>query len=940
MKKLILMAALMLVSMTGALAQFNPYEQVPDDPEVRKGVLDNGLTYYIRHNAKPENQAEFYIFHNVGAIQEEDAQQGLAHFTEHMAFNGTKNFPGKRLIEWAESIGVKFGYNLNAATGLDITYYNMSNVPLTREGIIDSALLVLHDWSYFISMEPEEIDKERGVIVEELRTHNSADWRVYEKSLPYIYGDSKYSQRNLIGYESGLRSFAHNEIKDFYHRWYRTDLQTLVVVGDFDVDMMEAKIKTVMADIPKVENPEEKITYFIPENEEPIVGVITDPELTSSSVQLIIKRDSNEPEINKTMIVQIYNALDFFISSITNERLRDIAQKPNAPFTSASISNGNLTVAHDMISASANAREGETLKAFEALYTEIERVTRYGFTESELERAKERILRSVEQSYDRRNDRRNNEFPWVYINNFKDNTPMPSAEKEYELDKMIFGMIELPMLNEFAQKGRFVRDNQVVLVNAPEKEGTYIPTVADIEAVIEKVRNAEIEAPVDNTVKEPLIPEGTKLKGSKVKKSETDRFGATVWTLKNGVKVVVKPTDFKADEITLSIDAMGGSSNLPQEMLTSADVYGAYKSMAGVGKFSATELRKQLTGKVASVSPYLGSYSNGFHGTASTKDLETLMQLVYLNFTSPRYDESDYGVVMDRLKTQFLNLRSNPMVALQENLTNTIYNNNPRRRMMTYERLDEAKFEDIQKIDQALFSDPDEFVFTFVGSINIDEFKPLVEKYIGSLKKSNKSLSWVDDGVRIPHGVIENRFTTPMQAPKTTIVYVYNGQIAYTMKNSLLFDALSQILNIRYLESIREEKGGTYSVATIADIEFTPVESYTILITFDTDPAMADELTEIVELEMRKIAENGVRAEDLSKVKEYINKKYPDDIKQNGYWRGAISTLHTSGHDFISGYLEEMNSITNEDLQTLAKTIIEEGNIVKIIMDPTPAAAE
>ena len=855
-----------------------------------------------------------------------------------MALNGTKNLPGKQIIEWTESIGVKFGANLNAGTGLEMTFYHMTNVPLTRESIIDSALLVLHDWSYFIAMEPEEIDKERGVIVEELRTRNTADTRVREKLANYIYGDTKYAKRNLIGYEDGLRNFPHKEIVDFYHRWYRTDLQAIIVVGDFDVDMMEAKIKTVMADIPAVENPEEKVLYFIPENEEPIVGIVTDRELTESSVEVIYKRDSFEPEDNNTMMVQLYNVLDNLTTSITNERFRDIAQKPNAPFISASIGNGSLSETCDAMIASADAREGETLQAFEALYTELERVARYGFTESELERAKERALRNAQQAYDRRDDRRSGEFAWTYINNFKSNSPMLSAENEWEIDQMLINLIELPVLNGFIMSERFVQDNQVALITAPEKEGVSIPVAAEVEAVIAKVRGAEIEAPVDTTVKEPLIPEGTKLKGSKVKNVETDRFDATVWTLKNGVRVVVKPTDFKTDEIIVNIAAMGGTSNLPVEMITSANFYGSYKSMAGVGKFSASDLRKQLTGKAASVSPYLSDYNNGFYGSASPKDLETLMQLIYLNFTSPRYDESDFGVAMDRVKSQYVNLRSNPMFILQENLFNTLYGNNPRRQALTYESLDEVRFEDIKAIDDILFSNPSDFVFTFVGNIDMAEFKSLAEKYLGSLPKSKKSLTWLDDGVRHPHGVVENRFTTTMQMPKTTVVYVYTGQIPYTIKHSLVIETLSQILDIRYMESIREEKGGTYGVSTIAMTEYTPVECYRLMVLFDTDPKLADELMEIVDLEINNIAENGVRAEDLAKIKEFFAKQHPDEIKQNSYWSNTIGTFHNSGYDFTTGYMDVVNSITSEDLQAMAKLILEENNIVKVIMDP--AAAE
>lgn len=931
------MTAMVLLSLTGTFAQFNPMENVPADPEVRKGVLDNGMTYYIRHNAKPEGMGEFWILHNVGAIQEEDTQQGLAHFTEHMALNGTTHMPDKQMIEWLESIGVKFGINLNAGTGHETTHYRMQEVPLTRESIIDSALLVLHEWSSFITMDPTEVDKERGVIVEELRWRNNAGTRITEKAAPYIFGDTRYATRNLIGTEEGLRTFPQHEIVDFYQRWYRPDLQAIIIVGDFDVDMMEAKVKTVMADIPARENPVAKEYYFVPENDEPIVGVVTDPEVTDSSVEIFFKRDAFEPELRGTMLVQLINTLDNMTSSITNERLGDIAQKPGAPFTSAGIFSANPYQTLSFTIGYAGAREGEILQAFEALYTEIERIARYGFTESELERAKERILRNIQQAYDRRDDRRSAEFVSTYMNNYTFNDPMPTAETEWLNDKMLIDLIDLAMLNGFIKEERFKRDNQVIVATAPEKEGAY-PTVAEIEAVIAKVHAAEIAAPVDDTVKEPLIPEGTKLKGSKVKKTETDRFDATVWTLKNGVKIAVKPTDFEADQIMVGIETMGGASNLPTEMIPSVGFYSNFKSRAGIGKFSASDLRKQLSGKAAFVVPYVSHYTNGYYGSASPKDLETLMQLIYLNFTSPRYDESDFAVAMDNAKTQSLNQRNDPSEIYQENITKTLYGNNPRRQKMTYERLDEVKFDYMKGIDDMLFSNPADFVFTFVGNIDMDEFKSLAEKYLGSLPKSKKSLNWVDDGARFQQGLVENRFTVPMQAPKTTVLYIYNGQLSYTLKHSLTLDALSQILDIRYMESIREEKGGTYGVSCASQIQHTPIETYILQVMFDTDPAMADELMEIVDLEIKNIAENGVKAEDLVKIKEFMIKKHPDNLKQNYYWMGAIDEFHNSGYDFLTGYLDVVNGITAEDVQRIAKTILEENNLIKVIMDPAPAA--
>lgn len=922
----------MLVSVTGLFAQNAP---IPNDPELRMGVLDNGLTYYIRHNAKPEKQAEFFIFHNVGAMQEEDSQQGLAHFLEHMAFNGTKNFPGKGLINWLETIGVKFGQNLNAGTSTELTVYMMQSVPMVRESVIDSALLILHDWSYFITLDPKEIDNERGVILEELRTRNDANWRITEKSANYLYGDTKYAKRNVIGHEEGLKTFAHQELVDFYHRWYRTDQQAIIVVGDFDVDMMEQKVKAIMADIPAVENPEQKEWIDLPENEEPVVGVVTDPELGGTSVSVYIKRPATPREINNTVMASIMNLMDMYINTISSERMRDVAQKPGAPFTNASIrASRSMTNTAEATLGSAGAREGEVLKAFEALYTEMERIARFGFTESEFERAKAEIDRQIQKDYDERDDRRSQDFVWRYIYNFKDNWAVPSAEMEYEMDKQLMQMISLDMLNNFTKSARFTPENQVVIVTMPEKAGVHIPTEAEVTAIIEKVRNAELEALTEDVVSEPLIPADVKLKGSKVSKTAADKFGATVWTLKNGVKVVVKPTDLKNDQILMDVTSKGGKSVLADDEILTADNLASYIQQAGVGKFSAPELRKQLSGKMASVRPGISSYENGFTGSASPKDIETLMQLTYLYFTAPRFSQDDFNVMIDRLKAAYANIESNPMFALQRELTATLYGNSPRREVLTPDKIDEIDFTKMPAIYEKLYSNADDFTFTFVGNVDMDTFKPLVEKYLGSLPKTKKSFTWKDDGVRVQKGQIENRFTTPMQQRKTTVFYVFSGSMEYNLENDLALSFLKQALDMRYLESVREEKGGTYGVSVGSNLSYSPVDEYLLQIMFDTNPEMADELMEIIMDEIREVAQNGVRAEDLAKIKEYYAKQYPDDTKQNTYWRGIISEYHVKGYDMDNNFMNIVNGFTPEYFKAVAAKILEDNNRILLVMNP------
>ncbi len=932
-RKFFLSVAAMLATTAGLFAQ--QVQNLPADPEVRKGVLDNGMTYYIRHNDKPANQAEFWIFDKVGAIQEEDSQQGLAHFLEHMAFNGTKNFPDKDLISYLESIGVKFGANLNAFTAQEMTCYNMSNVPLNREGIIDSCLLILHDWSYFITLDGDEIDNERGVIMEELRTRNNAGWRTQEALRPYLFGDTRYTTRNIIGHLDGLKTFEHQELRDFYHRWYRTDMQAIIVVGDFDVDEMEKKVIATMSDIPAVENPEQKEEIVIPGNEEPIVGIITDPELTGTSATLYIKRDPIPAMYNNTVDAIFIDLLDTFMYTITDERMSDIAMQPNAPFTSGGMYSGELIEPMDVTLVQANARDNEALTAFKAMYTEVEKIARFGFTASEFDRAKTEILRQVQQAYDSRDDRRNEDFMWTYINNFKSNEPMLDAETEYELYNALLNdpSFNVDLLNAFTQS-RLTRNNQVVIVMAPEKEGAMIPTAEQITAAIDEIHNMELEANIEDVVMEPLIPANAKLKGSKVKKTETDQFGATIWTLKNGARVIVKPTDFKADEVIMSIESKGGMSVLAEDELFSASMLPAYFNQSGVGKFNASELRKQLTGKMVSVNPYIDYYSNGISATASPKDLETMMQLVYLTFTSPRFDESDFNVLMDRISNAYLNMSSDPMFILQDSLNNTLYSHNPRRQMLTYENLDKIQFNQLQPIFEKLYGNADDFTYIIVGNVDLETLRPLVEKYIGSLPKTKSGYSWVDDGVRYPKGVVKNRFATAMEMPKSSVVHVFTGEMPYSLESSLAMNFLSQILDLRYTATLREEKGGTYGVQTAGSVNFAPTQTYSLLALFDTDATRADELKGDIAGEIVKLSQEGVKDEDLSKIKEYFAKQYPDNIKQNGYWINILEKYHLYGFDMDSNYLETVNSFDSEYFKKLAAKIISDNNVVELIMDP------
>ena len=770
-----------------AMAQFDPMQPIPADKEVRTGRLDNGLTYYIRHNEKPKGQADFYILHNVGAIQEEDDQQGLAHFLEHMAFNGTKNLPGKQLIEYLETVGVKFGYNLNAGTSWDQTVYNISDVPTSRQGIIDSAMLILHDWSHFIALRPEEIDSERGVIMEELRTRDGASWRSTMKLLQALGKGTRYEHRNLIGYLDGLKSFEHDALERFYKKWYRPDYQAIVIVGDLDAEATEARLKSLMADIPApAADAAQKEVIVVPDNEEPIVSIYTDPEMQGSRVQLFIKRPAMPTQMNDKVAWEVVNVIESFLTTMENARLQEIAMQPDAPFLGAGMGSGDVIGIIPTLNATAftaMTQDGKLAEGFEALYTEMEKIRRHGFTQSEFERAQENLMRQVERTYANRNDRTNEQFVNIYLENYRKNKPMPDAETEWKLDSMLIKMLNVETVNAFA-KETIQPTNQVIVITAPEKEGIANPTEEEILAIREKVTASEIEAYEDDVVKEPLIPEGTQLKGSPVKKTvENKEYGATVWTLANGTQIVVKPTKFKADEVRMNAQSKGGLSILPDAEYYMGEMMPAVSSMSGVGKFSATELRKQLSGKSATVQPSVGEYASAVNASCSPKDIETMLQLVYLNFTQPRFDRNDYDNLMKMLRTQLENAKSNPDFQMQEKVIDVLYGHNPRRQVISTKLLDEFSFEALPAIYKKLYPDGNSFRFTFVGNIDPETLKPLVEKYIGSIPASKKPMTFADDKAYPVKGEVTEDFSTPMQQPKVSVNYTFTGNMDYSLEN-------------------------------------------------------------------------------------------------------------------------------------------------------------
>ena len=910
---------------------------IPADKAVRVGQLENGMKYYLRHNDKQPKLADFYIVHDVGAIQEEDDQQGLAHFLEHMAFNGTKNLPGKMLIEYLEKVGVKFGANLNASTGWDVTQYLMRDVPTIREGIVDSAMLVLHDWSHFIALQPKEIDSERGVIMEELRTRDGASWRGTIQLIKALMKGSRYEHRNLIGYLDGLKSFDHTSLENFYKKWYRPELQAVVIVGDIDVDQVEAKLKKLMSDIPaSPADAAQKEHIVVPDNQEPIVSIMEDKEASESSIGLIIKRAALPKQYNNTIVAEQMTLINALAGNMANTRLQEIAMKPNAPFTMAGINSGSVGVCPtlDNLMLNVTTKDGELIKGFEAAYTELERIRRHGFTEGELERAKQIVLKREEQAYNNRNDRKNGQFVRRYINNFLKNAAMPDAETEWKLDSTIIAQLPLQAINQvFAQY--VTPHNRVIVVNAPQREGLVNPTEAEVLATMAKVNGAEIAPYADNTVKEPLISPDKKLNGSAVKKeTKNEALDTTTWTLKNGMKVIVKPTKFKADEVRVDLTAHFGQSSLSDELYWTSALLSTFTGRMGVSKFSATDLRKQLSGKNAQVFIQPGDFDTQLIGIGSPKDLETIMQLIYLQFTEPRFSEDDFNVVMNQFKPFIANYMKNPDYIATIEKEKTLYGNHFRRQQLTPEILDMIKFEHVEPAYKALYSNAANFTVTIVGNVDLATIKPLVEKYIGSLPVSKKLTKKVDDGVKAVKGEVVNDFKAKMEQPKVTVSRTYTGPIEYTVKNRVAMSYLSQALRSRYTISIREEKGGTYGVGVGARINADYTPWYQLIIQFDTNEQMADELSAIVVKEIKTFAEQGPKSEDVEKIRQYMLKEWQNQLENNNNWVSWLDQYNYRGIDYVGEYEAAVKAITVADIQALAKKILADGNMCYVVMRP------
>ncbi|MCD7925204.1 MAG: insulinase family protein [Bacteroides sp.] len=904
---------------------------IPTDPNVRIGKLDNGLTYYIRHNELPEKRADFYIAQKVGSILEDDNQRGLAHFLEHMCFNGTNNSPGKTLTQYLESIGVKFGENLNAYTSIDETVYNISNVPVIRDGIVDSCLLILHDWADDLTLDPKEIDSERGVIYEEWRTRTGAQMRMLERMMPVMYPDSKYAYRLPIGTMEVVDNFPYQALRDYYEKWYHPDQQGIVVVGDIDVDKVEAKIKEMFSPIKMPENAATREYFPVPDNKEPLIAIDKDKEQTVPMIYLFYKYDAIPNEQKNNMDYLVVNYMKSMIENMLNARLNELRQSANPPFIQAQAGDGEYLLSKTKYAFAGMlfSKEDGIDTALASMLREIERMHKYGFTASEYARAKTDYLRMLESAYNERNKTKNDSYVNEYVRHFIDNEPIPGIEAEYAIMNQIVPNIPVEAINSLIP-AMVTDSNMVVSIFCPEKEGMKYPTKEEILSVINKVKAENITAYEDKVSDEPLMAE--KPQGGKIIKSENGPFGSTILTLSNGVRVILKPTDFKADEITMKAFSPGGSSLFPNDEKVNVSSLNAVAGIGGLGNFSNVDLEKVLAGKKAQVSTSVGENTEGLSGSCSPKDFETLMQLVYLSFTAPRMDNDAFTSYKNRMKASLANQEANPMVALQDTLRKALYMNHPRTFRMKADLVDQIDYAKIMDMYKDRFKDASDFTFIFVGNIKPEEVEPMIETYLGSLPSINRKETFRDNKIYMRQGEYKNIFSKQLETPKATVLVINNGMCAYTPKNQIMMSMLSQILDIMYTESVREKEGGTYGVSAYGSINKYPKEEAVLQIYFDTDPEKRAKMTEIILNELNQFAKEGPSAENLSKVKEFMLKKHKENIKENGYWVNVLDEYFWDQTDMNTGYDEMVNSITAQDLQEFTKALLDQNNRVEVSM--------
>ncbi len=902
---------------------------LPVDPQITTGRLPNGLRYYMRTNKLPANRAELRLVVNAGSVLEDNDQQGLAHFTEHMAFNGTTHFAKNELVRYMESIGMKMGPSVNAYTSFDETVY-MLQVPTDKPDLMEKAFLILEDWAHNFSFDPQEIDKERGVIVEEWRLGRGAGARMQDKQFPILMKGSRYAERLPIGKKEIIETFKYDTLKRFYRDWYRPDLMAIVAVGDFDQAAIEKLIKQHFAPLQNPKNERSRSVFEVPDQPGTLYALASDKEAGNTQVSVYTKLPVRDQTTVRSYRDKMVERLYF---GMLNARLSDLTQQKDPPFVMSAAARGLFVKSKEAFMLNALVRENGVERGLDALLTEAERAARFGFTATELERTKRQVLRNYERLFAEKDKHESGTLAAEYIRNFTQDEDIPGIAFEYELHQRFLPEITLDEVNKVA-KGWSGDRNRVVLMSAPQKEGVVLPDETKLAAVIAGVSTKKIDPYVDTVANASLLDAPPKA-GTIVKTAAREAYGITEWELSNGVKVVVKPTDYKADEIVFRAASFGGNSLASEADFSAIRMADAVVSQGGVGRFSAIELRKVLAGKVASVSATISDTEEGLSGMGSPKDLETLFQLIYLRFTQPRADADAVAAFKAQGKAVLANQQANPLFAFQQLLQATLTQNHPRGRMITAPEVEQLDLDKSMALYKDRFADASDFTFVFVGTFDLKAIKPLVEQYLGSLPSTGRKETWKDTGIRYPKGVVTKTVNKGIE-PKSQAAIVFTGPFEYDQAHRVIMRALANIVQIRLRDLVREDLGGTYSIGASANYAKVPVQTYTFNIGWGCNPDRVDELVKAVMRDIDDIRTNGPTEKQVTDTITQLQRDFETSIKQNSYVASQLYYKYLYNEDVKTFFEmpEAYKALTPAVIRDAARTYLNPQNYVQVTLFP------
>ena len=935
--KKLFVAALMLFSTTAMVAQQMQMPPIPVDPAVRIGKLDNGLTYYIRHNEYPEHVANFYIAQRVGAIQEEESQRGLAHFLEHMAFNGSEHFKGNGIIEFCRSLGVEFGSDLNAYTSIDQTVYRVCNVPTKRATALDSCLLILKDWSNGLSLEADEIDKERDVVHNEWRLGEGPSQRMIQRALPKVYPGSKYGERLPIGLMSVIDSFKPKTLRAYYQKWYRPDNQAIIVVGDVDVDKMEAKIKELFAGIKVPANAPKVVAEAVPDNKEAIYVYEKDKEMQMSQVIVMMKHDATPQEEKSSMAYLIQDYAVNVISQMINQRMTELTQDAACPFFQAFADDSQylLSKTKDCFELIGVPKEGKDMETLQVLYREAKRAREFGFTASEYDRARADYLSGLEKRFTNRDKRKNDEFGNAYRDHYLTNEPIPPLDVLYQTMQQIAPNIPVQAINQMLPELISATDsNLVVLILAQEKEGKVYPTENDMAAAVAAARAEKLEAYVDNVKDEPLL-DATKIKKGKIKKeTENTVLGYKELKLSNGATVILKKTDFKDDEVQMQAFSMGGKSLYGEADYTNLKVFDSAIGLSGLGNFSSTELQKALAGKEVNADLSLAYTRQYLTAHSTPKDIETMFQMSYLYFTNLKKDDKQFQNLMTQLDMALKNKSLSPDAVFSDSVAATTYGHNPRFNNIDVKDLKDIDYDRILAIAKERFQNAGQFTFVIAGNFDEQTIRPLIEQYIASLPATKKKAEDFKEVMTFAKGKVVNQFKVKTESPKATAREMWYADMPYTLENNVKIDAVGQILSMIYLKTIREDESAAYSCGAAGYFSTGSKQPKAMLQAYcPMNPDKAELAVRLIHEGIENMAKK-VDADQLQKVKDYMLKQADIDAKKNNYWINTINVFKEYGLDFHTDYKKTVEALTVDSVRDFLNQLLKSGNNIEVIMTP------